>query len=115
MDYTRFVIQLGQSPMLTRWAVVISWFIPAIELIISILLTFRNTRLIGLHSALSLMAMFTTYIILATRFSDFVPCSCGGVIENLTWSQHLVFNLFFVGLGIIGVLIEAGLRKTITG
>ncbi|WP_442892031.1 hypothetical protein [Chryseobacterium sp. VD8] len=25
-----------------------------------------------------------------------MPCSCGGVIKNLTWPQHLIFNLFFV-------------------
>lgn len=75
------------------------------ELGISLLIIPERTRLIGLYGAFGMMVMFTTYIVLASRFSDYVPCSCGGVIENLTWTEHLVFNTVFVLLGMAGILL----------
>ncbi len=51
------------------------------------------------------MVMFTAYIVLITRFSDYVPCSCGGVLEKLSWDQHLVFNIGFVVLGFMAIVI----------
>lgn len=103
MDYQKFVVQLGQSPILTRYATLLAWSVPFIELGISALLIIPRTRLLGLYAAFSLMVIFTTYIILASRFSDYVPCSCGGVIQNLSWTQHLIFNLVFVLLGITAI------------
>src|SRR5690606_2290962 len=111
LDYQKFVVQLGQSPILTRYATLLAWSVPLIELGISALLIIPRTRLSGLYAALSLMVMFTTYIILASRFSDYVPCSCGGVIQNLSWTQHLIFNLVFVLLGITAILMYSKEQK----
>lgn len=103
MDFQQFHIQLSQSPMLTDYAPAVAWGVPFVELAISALLIFDRTRLIGLYAAFGLMVMFTTYIVLVSRFSDFVPCSCGGVIEKLTWTQHLYFNTAFIALGLVGI------------
>ncbi|HZH70563.1 MAG TPA: MauE/DoxX family redox-associated membrane protein [Flavobacteriaceae bacterium] len=35
-----------------------------------------------------------------------MPCSCGGVLEQLGWTEHLAFNIGFMGLGVVGILIE---------
>lgn len=105
LDYQKFAIQLGQSPMLTDFARFLAWSVPGVELLISLLLIFRATRLVGFYAALSLMTMFTSYIVLASRFSDYVPCSCGGIIQNLTWTQHLIFNLVFFLLVVIAILL----------
>jgi len=35
---------------------------------------------------------------------DRIPCSCGGIIAKLSWGQHLVFNLIFLGLALIGFM-----------
>ena len=51
------------------------------------------------------MVMFTAYIVVITRFSEYVPCSCGGVLEKLSWDEHLVFNVGFVMLAAISILI----------
>jgi putative oxidoreductase len=53
------------------------------------------------------MLLFTvyTFLVLINVFGR-RPCACGGVIENLTWGQHLVFNLFFVGVAIAGILLK---------
>ncbi|MDZ7650263.1 MAG: MauE/DoxX family redox-associated membrane protein [Cytophagales bacterium] len=104
LDYEKFTVQLGQSPMLTKYAEIFVWFVPLVELIISALLIIPKARIIGLYAAFSLMTMFTTYIILSSRFNDYVPCSCGGVIQNMSWEQHLLFNAAFLFLILIGIL-----------
>ncbi len=105
LDYQKFVVQLGQSPMLTDFARFLAWSIPGVEMLISLLLIFQTTRLTGFYAAFSLMTMFTTYIVLASRFSDYVPCSCGGIIQNMSWAQHLIFNLVFLLLVVIAILL----------
>ncbi|HTF20654.1 MAG TPA: MauE/DoxX family redox-associated membrane protein [Chryseolinea sp.] len=105
-DIQQFRVQLGQSPMLTAYAKWVSWFVPAAEIGISILLMIGALRRIGLYAALFLMVTFTTYIFIIMNFSPFVPCSCGGVLENLGWTEHLFFNLVFVAFGIFGILLQ---------
>lgn len=111
LDYQKFVVQLGQSPILTDYAQVLAVVVPFIELGISLMLIFPKTRLKGLYAAFGLMVMFTTYIVLASRFSDYVPCSCGGVLEGMTWTQHLIFNTVFVLLALIGILLQPNIRS----
>lgn len=107
LDYQKFAIQLGQSPMLTHFARFLAWSVPGGELLISLLLIFQATRLAGFYAAFSLMTMFTTYIVVASRFSDYVPCSCGGIIQNMSWTQHLLFNLVFLFLITVAILLHA--------
>jgi len=106
LDFQKFQVQLGQSPLLTAFAKWVAWLIPTIEIIISLLLAFSKTRLLALYASFGLMVMFTSYIIAITRFSDYVPCSCGGVLQNMGWHQHLIFNIVFVFLAIIGIVLH---------
>lgn len=99
-----FELQLSKSPMLVPYAHILSWTLPPFELIVAALLIFPKTRLLGFYISYGLMAMFTAYIIAITQFSDDIPCSCGGILQNMTWNQHLVFNLFFVLLSVVAVL-----------
>ena len=106
LAYETFESQLGQSPLLSAFA---SWVAPGIiiiELLIAMLLLFERTRLIALFGFYSMMVHFTTYIIIILNFTDFIPCSCGGVLEQLGWTEHLAFNIGFMGLGVVGILIE---------
>ncbi|OMP75091.1 MauE/DoxX family redox-associated membrane protein [[Flexibacter] sp. ATCC 35208] len=104
-DVQNFKTQISQSPLLTPFGAIIMWAIPTIEFIIVGLLLFNKTRMTGLYFSYGLMVIFTMYIIAITRFSTFIPCSCGGILQQMTWNQHLFFNLIFVVLGIISVLI----------
>lgn len=112
MDFHKFSVQLGQSPMLTNYAGLLSWSVPAAELAISILLILPVTRLAGLYAAFSLMVMFTAYIILASNFSDYVPCSCGGVIESMSWTEHLIFNSAFLLMAVTAALLHVRNTKS---
>ncbi|MGZ3888493.1 MAG: MauE/DoxX family redox-associated membrane protein [Flavisolibacter sp.] len=100
-----FKIQLSQSPLLTKFAGPLAFFIPGMELVIAMLLLMERFRLVALYASFSLMVMFTSYIIAITKFSRYIPCSCGGVIQKLSWNQHLIFNTAFVIMGLAGILL----------
>lgn len=104
IDFENFQVQLGQSPLLSAFAGWVSFGVPLFELLISGLLIFSKTRRIALYSAFVLMTMFTTYIFIILNFSDFVPCSCGGVLEKLGWIEHLLFNIVFILIALVGIL-----------
>lgn len=106
LDFENFQVQLGQSPLLSAFANWISWLVPIIELIITLLFLFPKWRVIALFAACSLMMMFTTYIYIILHYSSFVPCSCGGILEKMGWTEHMIFNILFVVLAILGLLLE---------
>lgn len=106
MDYTKFRVELGKSPLLTSFAPLVAWSIPVIELGIALLLSFSRTRLAGLYASFTLMLLFTLYIGYILRFSDYIPCSCGGVLQNMNWQSHLYFNIFFILISALGVLLH---------
>jgi uncharacterized membrane protein YphA (DoxX/SURF4 family) len=105
-DYDRFTVQLSKSPYITAYANLVAWSIPAIEILISLLLVIKKTRLVGLYAAFFLMSLFTAYLLIMLNFSYYIPCSCGGVLENLSWDQHIVFNAFFIVIAAAGVLLK---------
>jgi uncharacterized membrane protein YphA (DoxX/SURF4 family) len=107
LDFENFRVQLGQSPLLSAFAGVIAWIVPALELFIALLIVSKRLRIIGLFGALGLMIMFTAYIFIILNYSSFVPCSCGGILEKLGWTEHLFFNLVFIMLAAAGILLLA--------
>ncbi|WP_432221821.1 MauE/DoxX family redox-associated membrane protein [Flavobacterium sp. TMP13] len=106
LDFENFQVQLGQSPLLSAFAWWISWIVPFLELLIVILLMIPVCRTLGLFCALSLMTMFTVYIFIVLHFSSFIPCSCGGILEKMSWNTHLIFNLIFVLFAAIALFIQ---------
>lgn len=106
LDYENFRVQLGQSPLLSAFAFWISWLVPLFELIISCLLIFRSTRMYGLLLAFNLMIMFTVYIFIILHYSSYVPCSCGGILEKMSWNAHMLFNFIFIALAVIAIVLH---------
>ncbi|MFV8347904.1 MauE/DoxX family redox-associated membrane protein [Flavobacterium sp. ZB4P13] len=104
IDFENFRIQLGQSPLLSAFAAWVAILVPVIEILIAIVLFSHKFRFFGLLSAFALMMMFTAYIYIILNFSAYIPCSCGGILEKMTWNQHLAFNLIFVALLAVAVI-----------
>lgn len=105
IDYRKFEVQLMQSPLLTLYAAYIVWLIPLLEIGMAILLAVPKTRLVGLYGAYFIMSAFTCYIIAILKYSEYVPCSCGGILETMGWTEHLWFNIFFMAFAILGILV----------
>ena len=117
LDFENFQVQIAQSPLLSAYAVVITYGILALELLVCFLLIFRKTRIAGLFGAYILMVLFTVYIYLILNFSEFIPCSCGGILEKMDWNTHLIFNIVCIAFAVSAILlaeeIKIGRSKTI--
>jgi hypothetical protein len=105
-SFTAFVKGMHSQP-LPVWFIQLSILVlPIIELAIPILLMLHKTRKTGLYLSLILFLLFTIYsiAILLHQFSH-IPCSCGGLIQQLTWKQHLFLNLTGMGISITAITI----------
>jgi hypothetical protein len=107
MTLESFERMLGRSPLLGNYSVFMAWFVPIVEIGISVVLFIPKLRLAGLVSSLVLMLMFTSYLIYMVFFSGTdLPCSCGGVISQLSWRQHIWFNAAFIVLAVTGLTLH---------
>lgn len=104
LDHSRFSVQLAKSPMLTDYSRILSWILPLSELVIALLLFTKYLRNFALYAYLFLMVTFTAYLFVILNFSYHVPCSCGGVLQNMSWRSHIIFNIVFVGLNIYAIV-----------
>ncbi|WDF45986.1 hypothetical protein PQ459_13870 [Chryseobacterium sp. KACC 21268] len=116
LDFENFQVQIAQSPVLNTYAGFVSYAVIISELTIVFLLLFRKSRLLGLYLSLSIMFAFTIYIYLILNFSESIPCSCGGVLEKMDWTDHMIFNLVCILLVIIAIVgSEKKDQKTLVG
>jgi uncharacterized membrane protein YphA (DoxX/SURF4 family) len=114
-DFEKFEVQLAKSPLLNVFVEVIAWTIPFVELTIAVMLMLMRLQYTALYAAFTLMVIFSAYIVAILKFSSYIPCSCGGILQNMSWSEHLYFNIGFIILGIIGVLIYPDQHKELIG
>ncbi|SMC97113.1 DoxX family protein [Pedobacter africanus] len=112
MDYDKSELQMSKSPIITDYSHILVWLVPVTEIIIGLLLVIPKTVLNGLYAALMLMVLFTVYIYSILNFSSYVPCSCGGVLQNMSWQQHFIFNVVFIVFAIVGIYLKLHIRKT---
>lgn len=105
MNFDKFQVQIGQSPLLAGIDWFVKWLIPISEILISAALAIPKFRAIGLVVAFGLMVMFTAYIISILRFVEQIPCACGGMLQRLGWAEHLIFNVFFILLAVAGIVL----------
>lgn len=89
-------------------AATLAWVIPTLELVVVLLLFFESSRKAGLYASLLLLLVFTLYLLYMVLFVADLPCSCGGVLNKMSWKQHIWFNLFFIALNVLGLF---ALRK----
>jgi hypothetical protein len=110
MEYSIFKEQLAESPVLGPVAPVIAIGLPILEFLLVAMLVVPKWRLKGFYASTALMVAFTIYITALMLFADHLPCSCGGVLAQLSWGEHIVFNSVYIVLGILGILLERKIR-----
>lgn len=115
MEYDIFREQLSESPILHAVATPVAIGLPILEFLLVAMLMIPRWRLRGLYASTALMAAFTIYIIVLMNIADHLPCSCGGVLAQLSWGEHIVFNCVYIVLGLLGIWLERKLRKGASG
>lgn len=99
-----FASTLAKSPLIGNLNKIAAWSIPISEVAISSLLIVTKTRKWGLYTALALLVIFTIYLSFMVLSGSKLPCHCGGVVSTLSWKQHIWFNIAFISVAFIGIL-----------
>jgi uncharacterized membrane protein len=98
-------------PLLRNYSLFVSWFIPILELVIVLGLLVQRWRRPALWASFLLMLIFTVYIAVTLMIGGKLPCNCGGVITEMTWPQHLDFNIVLTILAAIGLFLRRGIQQ----
>jgi hypothetical protein len=106
IDFHKTYKEMDNQPFPNWMTPFLVWGISLLELTIAGFLLFNRTKKAGLWGSLILMTLFTGYIgAILLHFFSRVPCSCGGVIKQLGWTNHLYFNLFFVAIAALALVL----------
>lgn len=98
IDHVTFVAVLHRAPVINKLAGVVSWGLPLAEIGIGLMLFFPVTRIKGLFASFFTLIIFTGYLFVMLVSGVELPCSCGGVINTMSWKAHVIFNLGLVGV-----------------
>ena len=106
-DLDAFADKLLKSPLIgIKYLVPLVYLVPIGELLIAITLVYPKSRTIGKYLSCFALTLFSLYLIALNNLDDFVPCSCGGLFEKLTFNQHIILNLILWGLSVILVFTD---------
>lgn len=114
LSFDFYLYDLHRSPLLMHFAWPLAILIPGAELLIAAMLLTIKYRQVGFKAAFILMILFTIYVAIVVLSVENKPCSCGGIIRNLTWRQHLVFNIFFTLIAYTGTRLSANSQHITT-
>src|SRR5580704_2806443 len=103
IDFSVFREQLSLSPIFRHISGYGAILIPFAEIFTAVILFIPATRYHGFLLSLILMFAFTLYIIYIINFNSHLPCTCGGIIQSLSWSQHLIVNLILILLACLAI------------
>lgn len=102
-DHERFSRGLANVELIGAHATLISWMVPIAEIGVSLLLIIPKTHKWGLYGFTSLMIVFTVYILSMLLWEEKLPCHCNLIIEKLSWTAHLWFNVGFIVLALCAI------------
>ncbi len=104
LDFDKFTQEMSLSPFFSKSLIpYIAFSVLAMECIISGLFVFERTRDYAFILSITLLTLFTTYIHLLLK-AEFIPCSCGGILNNMDWNTHIIFNVAFILLATLGYI-----------
>lgn len=102
-----FSASLAQSLFIPQqWKTAVLWGTILMELVVPLLFIFRNSREVGFLLSFGIFMLFSGYVFLMMNYSPFLPCSCGGFMERLSWPQHLFLNIVLTIVALLGFLNE---------
>jgi len=117
MDYDRFVFQMGLAPVpfMKTIGPILGWLLPSVEALVAAALIWKKTRFPALCCAFCLLGIFEIYIAAMLLSGLRLPCTCGGVISRMSWAQHLIFNLIFMALAAVAIMLteKKGISNTV--
>ncbi|MBN8880499.1 MAG: hypothetical protein J0I32_23345 [Sphingobacteriales bacterium] len=90
-------------PLIGGMASLIAWILPISEFTIAVLLFFPKSRKVGFAGSIILLTLFSIYLGYILLFTDKEVCTCGGLLNQLSWPQHLLLNTLLIILAITAI------------
>ncbi|MCO5947935.1 MauE/DoxX family redox-associated membrane protein [Mucilaginibacter flavidus] len=109
LDYDKFVFQmrLAPVPLMKKLAPFLGWVVPSIEILIAmgfaVGVYLHSIKIKALYASVILLLVFEFYIAAMLLSGSNLPCTCGGIVSQMGWKQHLFFNGFFILTGILSI------------
>lgn len=110
-DFDTFNRQIKGAYLLSAGGSVLPYILQAIHLWIVILLINKNWRRLGLLTSLSVLIVYTGYLIYILKFAPSIPCSCIAVFRGMNWNDQLYFNFIALAINIIGLITFFSLKR----
>lgn len=106
VDYESFRGQMLNQPLPEGFTGQLAWSVPTTELVTALLLIIKPARMLGLVFSTVLMTIFTLYVgLILNNVFEWIPCSCGGIMESLSWKGHFVLNALFLLMSLSGLML----------
>ena len=94
-----FEQQLFQSPVIPQQIVpYLTYFLPGFEILLAASLIADQFIKFSLLIAFMVMLFFSLYLIGLIIFFTKVPCACGGILGDMGYPTHIIFNMIFTFL-----------------
>lgn len=110
LDFHKFVFQMSLAPvpLMKTFAPILGWVVPTLEFLIITTLAigffYPTIKKGGLYASVLLLIVFEIYIATMLLSGSHLPCTCGGIISTMGWTQHLWFNGFFIIAGTLSII-----------
>ncbi|MCA5004059.1 MauE/DoxX family redox-associated membrane protein [Sphingobacterium bovistauri] len=112
INFNNFQSGILRQPLPRYLTFFVISFLPIIETVTITLLLIDRLRLLGLFLSSILMAIFTSYVALAVIGTwEKLPCGCGSVISGLNWTEHLMFNIAYLVISLVGLTLGIKIKK----
>ncbi|AJH14809.1 hypothetical protein MPR_1629 [Myroides profundi] len=91
-NYNSFILSIENTQLFFSWFIIpLSYFVIGIEIITVIALVLKEK--IGFLCLFLIFLCFSIYIIILSYFNKYTSCGCGGFLNYLGYTKHLVFNI----------------------
>lgn len=103
LEISSFSAGLYKSPIIIDALVpFMTIAVPLIEVVAALLLVSRKTRYFGFLVSFFLMCSFTIYLSIITNLFINIPCKCGALFKDMSFSQHIFINIIFIIIAAVG-------------
>lgn len=104
LDFDTFRRQINGAYLLSYLGSPLPYILQLLHLSLVILLLKKSWRKLGLITSLSVLLLYTGYLIYILKFAPSIPCSCISLFRGLNWNNQLWINLAVLTLNIIGLI-----------
>lgn len=107
-DVDTFNSQLQESPLIpNNITFLLTYAIPLFHILVGVLLLFLKPYFITLWISLSLLVLYTIYLLALFNLYSPPPCSCGGILNNIEYEGQITFNIACLIINFIAIMTKS--------